>query len=80
MPKETYQSAYSLAKEAELHLQLLQKCLRSLDVTINDALPQATSLIENISAQSATSLSATAELANELRGAIAKAKLSEQMS
>ncbi|GEA52201.1 hypothetical protein VIN01S_30050 [Vibrio inusitatus NBRC 102082] len=80
MPKEIYKSAYSLAKEAELHLQLAQKCLRSLDATVNDALQQATSMVDAIAGQNESSLSATTDLANELKQSIERLKLSEQTS
>ncbi|ANO34765.1 hypothetical protein BCT86_15625 [Vibrio breoganii] len=80
MPKEIYKSAYSLAKEAELHLQLAQKCLRSLDATVNDALQQATSVVDAIAGQNESSLSATTDLANELKQSIERLKLSEQTS
>ncbi|MEZ9591540.1 hypothetical protein AB4302_11300 [Vibrio breoganii] len=80
MPKEIYKSAYSLAKEAELHLQLAQKCLRSLDATVNEALQQATSVVDVIAGQNESSLSATTDLANELKQSIERLKLSEQTS
>ncbi|GEM79343.1 hypothetical protein AB4343_06995 [Vibrio breoganii] len=80
MPKEIYKSAYSLAKEAELHLQLAQKCLRSLDATVNEALQQATSVVDAIAGQNESSLSATTDLANELKQSIERLKLSEQTS
>ncbi|GAM55860.1 hypothetical protein JCM19231_3941 [Vibrio ishigakensis] len=77
MPKDIYKSAYSLVKEAELHLQLAQKCLSSLDATVNDVVSQATSAIDNISGQNATSLSATTSLANELKQSIEALKLEQ---
>ncbi|GEA59460.1 hypothetical protein [Vibrio comitans] len=80
MPKEIYRSAYSLAKEAELHLQLAQKCLRSLDATVNEALQQATTMVDTIAGQNESSLSATTDLANELKQSIERLKLSEQTS
>ncbi|OBT09368.1 hypothetical protein A9264_08835 [Vibrio sp. UCD-FRSSP16_10] len=80
MPKEIYKSAYSLAKEAELHLQLAQKCLRSLDAIVLDTLSQATAKVESISVQNSTSLTAMTDLANELKQTIERLKLTEQTS
>ncbi|CAM2893707.1 hypothetical protein [Vibrio rarus] len=77
MPKEIYKSAYSLAKELELHLQLAQKCLRSLDATVLDVTDHAATL-ESLAEKNALNLSTTIELANELKQSIERLKLAEQ--
>ncbi|GAM66168.1 hypothetical protein JCM19236_3620 [Vibrio sp. JCM 19236] len=51
--------------------------MSSLDATVNDVVSQATSAIDNISGQNATSLSATTSLANELKQSIEALKLEQ---
>ena len=70
MPKETYKSAYSLVKEAELHLQLAKRCLQNLDPIVNDAISQSSCDLDEIVGQTETNLSATTHLANELKQSI----------
>ncbi|WP_261818257.1 hypothetical protein [Vibrio gallicus] len=70
MPKDIDKSAYSLIKEAELHLQLAQKCLKSLDNNVSDVLSQANTSIDSIAGQNQSSLLATTRLANELKQSI----------